>query len=63
MKIRVTKSFVLTLVAGVTRTFAEGEHVVEQAIADHWYVKAHSAPTPAETQAVPKPAPAPKKSK
>ncbi len=42
--IEVLKDFVLTLDDHTRREFKKGEHEVEQAIADHWYVKAHSTP-------------------
>lgn len=46
--IQVTKDFVLTLEDGTTRAFKKGEHEVEDEIAKHWYVQAHSKPVEAE---------------
>jgi hypothetical protein len=43
-KIEVLKAFVLTLVDGTTRKFKAGIHEVEETIASHWYVLAHSRP-------------------
>lgn len=40
--IKVTKRFILTLANGVKHVFDVGTHEVEAAIADHWFVAAHS---------------------
>ncbi len=42
--IQVTKDFVFTLEDGTMRVFKQGEHEVEDHIAAHWYVQAHSQP-------------------
>lgn len=44
--IRVVKSFVLTL-RNEVKKFEAGVHEVEEKIANHWYVKAHSEPVAA----------------
>jgi hypothetical protein len=43
-EINVLKAFLLTLADHTQRAFAVGVHKVEDEIADHWYVKAHSEP-------------------
>jgi len=50
-KIYIAKPFVLSLDGGEQVKFSAGAHTVEQDIADHWFVKAHtaeSAPTQSE---------------
>lgn len=42
-KINVTKPFVLNM-DGLHRSFGVGLHGVEDEVAEHWYVKAHSEP-------------------
>ena len=43
-KIQVEKPFLLTHDDATQRRFTAGAHEVEDAIADHWYVKIHLAP-------------------
>ncbi len=58
--INVVKSFVLTL-RNEVRKFEKGVHEVEESIAAHWYVRAHSEPVeaPAAPAAEPTQASAP----
>ena len=67
MTIHVFHPFFLTLTDGaLPRAFRAGEHEVEDAIAAHWYVRAHSEvrPHPSEASAAPAAQPAkPRKSK
>jgi biotin carboxyl carrier protein len=56
-KIKVLKSFVLTL-RNEVKKFEVGVHEVEENIAAHWYVRAHSEPV-AEPAAEEAPAAAP----
>lgn len=44
MKINVIEQFTLTMADGVRKTFNRGIQDVEEEIADHWFVKAHSEP-------------------
>ncbi|VXB24788.1 conserved hypothetical protein [Burkholderia sp. 8Y] len=41
-KLIVEKPFVLTDAAGLKREFPAGEHEVDDATANHWYVQAHA---------------------
>ena len=53
-KIYIAKAFVLNTDGGEQIKFAVGARDVEQAVADHWFVKAHtaeSAPTQSEDAA------------
>jgi hypothetical protein len=43
-KIQVEKPFLLTHGDATERRFTAGVHEVEDAIADHWYVKMHLVP-------------------
>jgi hypothetical protein len=64
--IQVTQDFVLSLDDGTKRPFKQGVHEVDDAIAEHWYVKAHSvpaAPPVAVSEPEPPPPPTPKASK
>lgn len=45
--IHVLKAFVLTLEDQTRRVFAKGLHEVEESVASHWYVQAHSEPVAA----------------
>lgn len=72
--INVIKDFVLTLADGTKREFKRGIQEVEDIIAGHWFVKAHSEPVNAKAseegtdpasnatldKTKPKPKPAPK---
>jgi hypothetical protein len=59
-EINVIKAFLLTLADHTKRAFAVGIHKVEDEIADHWFVKAHSEPVAAVAPAVePEPTPVP----
>jgi|GEM_PF-2222465 len=49
--ITVTQAFTLQLASGTKVPFAAGTQEVEDAIAAHWYVQAHSTPATAQKQA------------
>ncbi|WP_250481893.1 hypothetical protein [Caballeronia sp. NCTM5] len=49
-KIIVEKPFVLTDAAGQQREFAAGEHEVDDATANHWFVQAHAQVVKPETK-------------
>lgn len=55
--IHVLKAFLLNLQDHTQRPFRAGLHEVEEHIADHWFVKAHSEPV-AEAPAPSEPTPA-----
>jgi hypothetical protein len=57
-RINVVKPFRLTFDDHTTRDFKPGVVEVDEKIADHWYVKAHSEPV-TETPAAAEPAAAP----
>ncbi|WP_288074664.1 hypothetical protein [Pseudomonas sp.] len=64
--LNVPKGFTLTLATGAKREFEAGLHEVEDELADHWYVAAHSEPMTAKqakalqvASAAPEPDPAP----
>lgn len=44
IKINVLIAFVLTMADGAQKKFNAGLHEVEEEIASHWYVQAHSEP-------------------
>jgi uncharacterized protein len=50
--INVATRFTLNLASGARRAFEAGRHEVEEAVADHWFVKAHLAREPAAAVAL-----------
>jgi hypothetical protein len=53
-RITVEKAFTLHLDHGPSVRFPVGEHDVDDAIAAHWYVQAHSTPVADKVPAAPK---------